>query len=146
MVQDIQDNSLPLGSGALGLAKAIPSAELFFAFLLGLFLWQDCPAHINQVCYVRKAFHALQHQVSGSHSSSTLLLLLLFHTADPCRFSHSHLTVGAVSGSGGGQLTICTDISEKASLQSVVALACEPLRGRNCGVAPLHAMLDSGSC
>lgn len=117
MVQDSQDNSLPLGSGALGLAMAIRSAEPFFAFLRGLFLWQDCPLHINHVCSVRKAFYALQHQVPGSHSSSTLPLLLLFHTADLCRFSHSQLTVGAVSGSGGGQLTICTDISEKASLQ-----------------------------
>ena len=112
MVQDIQDNSLPLGSGTLGLTLVIPNAEPFIASLLGFLLWQACPPCINQLCYGRKAFLALQHQVSGSDSSGILLLFLSF-TLRIHAVSHSQLTVG-------GQLTICTNISEVASLQSVV--------------------------
>jgi len=126
---------LPPVSRTLGLTAAVPNAEPFVASLLGFFLQQACLPCVKQLCYIRKAFLGLERQVSGSDSSS-ILLLLLFHPAAPRRVSHSQLTVGAVAGSGGGQHTICSDISEMASLQSVAVSARGSLRGREGGGCP----------
>lgn len=105
---------------AQGLAIVISNAEPFVASLLGFFLWQDCPPCVNQLYYGRKAFLALQCPVSGSDSSSILLLLLSFalwiHAESPTASRRWVLCPAQ-------EMAICTDTSETASLQRVAVVS-----------------------
>lgn len=136
----MQDNSLPPGLGTLGLAIVISNAEPFVASLLGFFQWRDCPPCINQLCYGRKAFLALQCPVSGSDSSSILLLLLSFtlwiHAESPAA---SRRWVLCPAQEMASWPSAPTSLKRPPSSGWQWCLACGSPRGRDCGLAPLHA-------